>query len=482
MSFYPFVKCLCPRKIHNSFSKEDLLIPCGHCEACLIRKSSINTLRVQMESQKHLYCRFITLTYDNDHIPRMYMQPNEEGNYDLIDSDYHYLLGTWSSFRMDDYIDICNKCECENPPFLRKYDLQLFFKRLRKYFDDQSKKYNIPYGKIRYFACGEYGPKHFRPHYHIILWTSCDQIITEIGEAVLACWKLGRVSTEKPFHDVSKYVAQYVNGSCPLPSLFKMPETRPFSVHSLHLGESFFQAAKREIYESSFDEIVSRSLFVSNTYTDVSMWWSLKTYYFPRCKEYNLFTTQQRYEAYTLITRLYKKYPEYKTEKLSTFTEFLLRVLNDHIERFGYIPDPFLNDLAKYCNHTFYSNNYEHPPTYEQVYRSLYMILRLSKHFIDICCDGNDSYFNTHKMLDKIEWFWKENELHLMNDRYSNIQENFDELFDDEEEYKLVFSLDPDKVCSTNVFLRFRSDRKNQYLNSMKHKEQNDLNRIFEYK
>lgn len=44
---------------------------------------------------------------------------------------------------------------------LNKRDLQLFFKRLRKKF---------PNIKFKYFACGEYGTKNFRPHYHACLF------------------------------------------------------------------------------------------------------------------------------------------------------------------------------------------------------------------------------------------------------------------------------------------------------------------------
>jgi hypothetical protein len=49
---------------------------------------------------------------------------------------------------------------------LNKRDLQLFLKRLRK--KDETER-------IRYYAVGEYGEKTGRPHYHIILFNSCEK-------------------------------------------------------------------------------------------------------------------------------------------------------------------------------------------------------------------------------------------------------------------------------------------------------------------
>ena len=45
-----------------------------------------------------------------------------------------------------------------NPIILKKSDFQKFIKRLRKDYD------------IKYFACGEYGDKTLRPHFHAILF------------------------------------------------------------------------------------------------------------------------------------------------------------------------------------------------------------------------------------------------------------------------------------------------------------------------
>lgn len=478
MEYYPFVKCLSPRKIHNPYNHQDMIVPCGRCEACCMKKSSMNTMRVQLESQQHLYCRFITLTYSNEYIPRMCLVQQDNGDYEIYDDEYFNKIGNLSFFQLNDYEFLCRKCESNDVPFLRKYDLQKFFKRLRKYFDDEKRKYGIPFGKIRYYAVGEYGPKHFRPHYHIILWTSCENVISQIGEAVSACWQFGRVSTERPFHDVSKYVAQYVNSSCPLPSLLKTPDTRPFAVHSLHLGEAFFSQSKEAIYQNSYREIVERQCFLSNRYADVTMWRTLKAYYFPRCKEYDVFTSQQRMYAYTLVKTINEKFPDRKEENISSLTEWILRIWREEIEMYGYVREKFQRDLMEYtgCNWSFYLEE----DSYHSAFRSLYMILRCSKHFLEFVCDGNLSSYNIKRMCAVIEKFWSDNELYNLNKRYQCIEENFDEIFESEEEYQFLFTDNPEKIMNTKVFRLFRADRLNNYRNSMKHKEQNDLNRVFE--
>lgn len=480
---YPFIKCLEPKYIHNNYNGEDMLVPCGKCEVCLMRKSSQNVLRVQMEHTQHLYCKFITLTYSEDYIPRMMLIENDAvtrrdcgHDFTLVDPDYGNVLGYWDNYT--DYQSLCRKCNSYDVPFLRKYDLQLFFKRLRKYFSDYGKSNNIPVGKIRYFSCGEYGPLHFRPHYHIILWTSDDTINMEIGKAVSACWKFGRVSTETPFYDVSKYVAQYVNGSCPLPSILKLPETRPFSVHSLHLGEEFFALTKEEVYKASYKEIIERNLFVSNTYTEVSMWRSFKAYYFPKCKSYATFNTYQRHAAYTLIKELYKRFPRYEKESLSSFTEFILRYIERKYSMIEYIDDVLLKQVSDYIETDFFLMNSEVEKL--RAYRSLYMVLRISKHFCDFVCDGNLSSYNTWSKLKMIEDFWKDDELHMMNKAYQNIEMDTNSYFENEDEYLLRYTLVPSLIKETKFYKKYKETRLRNYRDSMKHKKQNDLNRIFE--
>lgn len=114
----------------NDWQKYDqIALPCGKCVSCQIAKSRDWANRCILEMEDHSHTTFLTLTYDDAHLPR-----------------------TW---------DI-NKAtgECTPVATLVPRDLQLFLKKLRFHADNH----------IRFFACGEYGSRTFRPHYHLIIF------------------------------------------------------------------------------------------------------------------------------------------------------------------------------------------------------------------------------------------------------------------------------------------------------------------------
>lgn len=76
----PFVKCLSPVQVKTS--KGVTLVPCGHCAACESRQKSDLQLRIQIEAQKHKHSYFITLTYDDAHLPIFSPVLAEESYYD----------------------------------------------------------------------------------------------------------------------------------------------------------------------------------------------------------------------------------------------------------------------------------------------------------------------------------------------------------------------------------------------------------------
>lgn len=95
---------------------------------------------------------------------------------------------------------------------LSKRDLTLFFKRLRKMLEPK---------KIRYFACGEYGDGETkRPHYHAIIfgYDFPDKIYLKpskaglplyVSTALSKCWGQGDCNIGMVSFESASYVAQY---------------------------------------------------------------------------------------------------------------------------------------------------------------------------------------------------------------------------------------------------------------------------------
>lgn len=83
---------------------------------------------------------------------------------------------------------------------LDKRALQLFIKRLRKSLGDR---------KIRYFACGEYGDKTQRPHYHAIVFGLSLRL--EDKQLIKNAWPYGLCHYGLAEPDSIRYVAQYID-------------------------------------------------------------------------------------------------------------------------------------------------------------------------------------------------------------------------------------------------------------------------------
>jgi len=133
----------------------EISVPCGRCAFCLATRRSDWSTRLEYEAKKWVTKTFITLTYADAHL---------------------YFRNGLSQ--------------------LRKCDLQLYFKKLRK----------AGY-RLRYFAVGEYGSRTFRPHYHVLLFG-------EIPEGVLrAKWDKGMVHIGQVTQASISYCLKYVVNS-----------------------------------------------------------------------------------------------------------------------------------------------------------------------------------------------------------------------------------------------------------------------------
>lgn len=143
-------------------------IPCGKCIGCRLDRAQEWSIRCWHESQLHWENSFVTLTYDNDHVPK----------------DYSI-----------------------NPEHLTK-----FIRSLRKKNRDT---------KIRYYGVGEYGEQTLRPHYHVLLFgfEPKDKVIygenkqgdnQYESEYLDAIWKKGKTITGNVTMQSAGYCARYI--------------------------------------------------------------------------------------------------------------------------------------------------------------------------------------------------------------------------------------------------------------------------------
>lgn len=167
-------------------------IRCGGCVDCRLAYSRDWAVRCMLESQYHEHNYFITLTYD----------------------DYHLPTGEFVDFKGDIY----------NSSLQRK-DVVDFVKRLRKYESDHFNN-----DGIKVFYCGEYGDLFHRPHYHLIVFGMSELTDLELfkqsgdvkhykSQTILDLWSkvefrvrvpLGFISVSDVNFDTCAYTARYV--------------------------------------------------------------------------------------------------------------------------------------------------------------------------------------------------------------------------------------------------------------------------------
>nr|QJB19643.1 MAG: replication initiator protein [Microvirus sp.] len=141
-------------------------VPCGQCIGCRLERSRQWAIRCMHESSLHEDNCFLTLTYDNAHLPA-------DGS-------------------------------------LNKRDICLFLKRLRKRFGSG----------IRFFQCGEYGSLFQRPHHHAIifgfdfpdkkLWFINHGVKLYRSQILEELWPFGYCTIGSVTFESAAYVARYI--------------------------------------------------------------------------------------------------------------------------------------------------------------------------------------------------------------------------------------------------------------------------------
>lgn len=156
-------------RCRNPYVQGVRAFPCGQCMPCRLNRRRVWTHRLLLEQLQHGDSAFVTLTYDDFHLP----------------------LGE----------------------SLVPKDAQDWLKRFRK---------DIYPLKVRYYLVGEYGDESFRPHYHVALfgYPTCRFGVSRYSRSRLSCcdvcdrvrdtWSRGNVSLGTLEPHSAQYIAGYV--------------------------------------------------------------------------------------------------------------------------------------------------------------------------------------------------------------------------------------------------------------------------------
>lgn len=154
------------KRSHALDPTRPLKLPCGQCVGCRLEKSRQWAVRCMHEAKQHEHNCFLTLTYNNENLPKdMSLQPQH---------------------------------------------MTKFWKRLRKKYGNN----------IRYYYCGEYGERTGRPHYHACvfgfdfedkkLWKMSQENALYRSESLEKLWPYGFSSIGLVTFESAAYVARYI--------------------------------------------------------------------------------------------------------------------------------------------------------------------------------------------------------------------------------------------------------------------------------
>lgn len=152
----------------GAFGAELFRLPCGGCIGCRLEYARQWSVRMHGHSQMNPIKSFLTLTYDEQNLPK------------------HSSLNV--------------------------IDIQKFLKRFRKAIDPI---------KITYLQCGEYGDEYNRPHHHMALWGYEFPDLVQIentkqghsqwhSDELEKHWTHGRCTISELTYESSNYIARYI--------------------------------------------------------------------------------------------------------------------------------------------------------------------------------------------------------------------------------------------------------------------------------
>lgn len=486
---YPFTKCVNPRICVNRYTHQEIEVSCGVCKACLMNRANKMTMLCSIEESEHKYCMFFTLTYSDEYVPmaRPYIDNqnnvvryvsvcerlHDVGNVICVDTNPKHCNKGWLAL-MDQKTHLPNAIS-----YTSVREAQLFLKRIRKHLIKYSNE------KLRYYFVSEYGPKTFRAHYHGMFFCNDDKTYKGLSKIIRTCWPYGRVDYSLSRGKCASYVARYVNSTYFIPPFLAHGSSCPFSLHSTFFAVGFYKSKRKEVYENEPKRFVRLGRTIGSKYVEFMPWRSLATTFYPRCKGYDGKTFSQLLRSYSILREV--KFAFGKSYALLSFPQIADNIIHSVLDyhKFGCkFHSSALRDVSHYFLQSIGYREFMrfavsvYDTEKERLRNMIVNELYISRHFLDfVCC--HDTLFERCRKVRLIQEYWKERDYSNLVDWYRQM-DDYTRLYPDESlDYFYVNKPRSVDLMSITLYKQFVCDSDEKFERSIKHKRQNDANKIF---
>lgn len=530
---YLLSECLHPVKVFNKYTNDVVYAPCGHCYSCLKNKSNRDTALAMNIASNFKYCYFVLLSYEDCYLPYIELKTidpldDSRSNYlfssvnrnlrirvpngkDRVieDSSFTFTHSMTSSEYQDIVVkshgryDFLRKCvvyphfeNCDNRiPYCNTSDCQRFLKRLRFH---SKKKYNE---EIRFYSVSEYGPRTYRPHWHLLLFFNADELASSIQQLVSSSWSYGNTSCSLSRGGSASYVASYVNSSVCLPPLYlQHKEIRARSLHSQGYGNNHVFPSQASIHE--FDKMSSillngTSLSVNGETKQIYPSRSYKYTVFPRfsnlvCKSPHssaylfsaAFFAPERLIRLGYLDIAYDKSLSPVSELAHAYTDFFL---DREDQGFIHSDDELIVATVRLDAP---NRKYWHCLTYDQIYSKFYrlfnLVIRSARFWNLFGCVDVYRRGPIYELMEASDNYWNEFSRRQLHDYYEFLENCsdeqrsflfsrscFNEVKNSTQDIKRAYSYDYE--LSDKFLKKLTADNRKACVDKVKHKEFNDL-------
>lgn len=499
--------CQHGRDIINPYTGQHMYIPCGTCDTCIDKKRTSRSIKCEVQKSLSRYCYFVTLTYDSLCVPKCTISHFEDDIYCIEARPRRpfYRLIKKGKRRIKRYVrglsmtDSFKEYFKSTPEYIQEFtakaslsmegkyrwligkygylsrkDFQLFAKRLRF----KCSKITGKYETIHMYYVGEYTPKHFRPHFHFLLFFDSERLASSIGSIINSCWRFGRVDWSLARKDAASYVAAYVNSSVRLPyHLRESPACRPFSRFSNKFGDSLFDAAKYRAMQGRFSTFLDGvPCEINGSLLSIRPWRSVIDSVFFRYASNPRMSCDELYHVTRQVRNVVERFRRNQSDTLYRIARRVTKFyssLDFFSERLLRDQDQSLSDVLYYAR-VVPDDVGEKVLTDERVQGQLYRLFRMVYSFFEYRELFSADYDMIMSALRQSQEFFRARDYKALTDSLTFIEESGEDLLDI---YMLpsvhAFSSKNSLLDDASRLAHVKIER------AIKHREINDLNMKF---